>query len=251
MTVAGPGEYLYRDKKLGDTEAIAVATAPDVFMPTSTTTLLLRAARRDLVPSPAPPRSVLDLGCGCGIVAVVLAKYLAPGTAIHASDISPAAVRLTQDNARRHGAAIDCRGGSLFVPWGDQRFDLIADDVAGVAEPLDRLSGWYPDAVPSGAGPDGTRWILDVLDQAVDHLTPGGQLLFPVISLSREAAILERAARRFATVVLVEEQWYPVNEELLARGPLLDELSRAGRIRVEQRGSRLCWATQIYRAQAR
>ncbi|OLD42679.1 MAG: hypothetical protein AUI55_05745 [Gemmatimonadetes bacterium 13_1_40CM_2_70_7] len=182
---------------------------------------------------------------------MVLAKYLAPGTAIHASDISPAAVRLTQSNARRHGAAIDCRSGSLFEPWGDQRFDLIADDVAGVTEPLDRLSGWYPDAVPSGAGPDGTRWILDVLDQAVDHLTPGGQLLFPVISLSREAAILERAARRFATVVQVEEQWYPLNEELLARSPLLDELSRAGRIRVEQRGSRLCWATQIYRAQAR
>ena len=90
-----------------------------------------------------------------------------------------------------------------------------------------------------------------MLDQAVDHLTPGGQLLFPVISLSREAAILERAARRFATVVQVEEQWYPLNEELLARSPLLDELSRAGRIRVEQRGSRLCWATQIYRAQAR
>jgi len=248
MTVAGPGEYLYRDKKLGDTEAIVVATAPDVFMPTSTTTLLLRAARRGVGP---PPRSVLDLGCGCGIVAVVLAKYLAPGTAIHASDISPAAVRLTRDNAQRHRVAIDCRSGSLFEAWGDQRFDLIADDVAGVAEPLDRLSGWYPDAVPSGAGPDGTRWILAVLDQAVDHLRPGGQLLFPVITLSRETEILERAARRFATVVLVEEQWYPLNEELLARGPLLDELSRAGRIRVEQRGSRLCWATQIYRAQAR
>ena len=248
MMVAGPGEYVYRDKKLGDTEAIVVATAPDVFLPTSTTTVLLRAARRGIGP---PPRSVLDLGCGCGIVAVVLAKHLAPGTAIHASDVSPAAVQLTQGNARRHGVAIDCRCGSLFEPWRDQRFDLIADDVAGVAEPLDRLSGWYPEAVPSGAGPDGTRWILDVLDQAVDHLPPGGQLLFPVISLSRETEILERAARRFATVVLVEEQWYPANEQLLAHGPLLDELSRAGRIRVEQRGSRLCWATQIYRAQAR
>ena len=248
MTAAGSAEYAYRDKKLGDTEAIVVATAPDVFLPTSTTTVLLRAARRGIGP---PPRSVLDLGCGCGIVAVVLAKHLAPGTAIHASDISPAAVRLTRDNAQRHGVAIECRDGSLFEPWGDRRFDLIADDVAGVAEPLDRLSGWYPEAVPSGAGPDGTRWILDVLDQAVDHLTPGGQLLFPVISLSREAEILERAARRFASVVLVEEQWYPANEQLLAHGPLLDELSRAGRIRVEQRGSRLCWATQIYRAQAR
>ena len=246
--VAGPGEFLYRDKKLGDAEAITVATAPNVFNPTSTTTLLLRAARRALVPS---PRSVLDLGCGCGIVAVVLAKHVAPGTAVYASDLSAAAVRLTLDNARRNGVTIDGRCGSLFEPWSGERFDLIVDDVAGVAEPLDRLSGWYPEAVPSGAGPDGTRWILQILDQAVDHLTPGGRLLFPVLTLSREAQVLERAGSRFATVAQVDEQWYPLSEELLAQGTLLDELSRAGRIRVEQRGSRLCWATKVYLAKRR
>jgi ribosomal protein L11 methylase PrmA len=245
MTAPGAGEFLYRDKKLGDTDAIAITTAPDVFAPTSTTNLILRAVRRGLIP---PPRSVLDLGCGSGVVAVVLAKHLAPGTAIHASDISPAAVRLTLDNARRHGVPIDCRCGSLFEPWAGLRFDLIADDVAGVAEPLDRLSGWYPAAIPSEAGPDGTRWTLTVLDQASDHLNPGGHLVFPTVTLSREAAILERAARRFAAVVQVEEQWYPLNEQLLAQAPLLDELTRAGRIHIEQRGSRVCWATRVYLA---
>src|ERR1051325_5295207 len=104
MTVTGSGEFLYRDKKLGDTQAITIATAHDVFAPTSTTMLLLRAARRTLDPC---PRSVLDLGCGCGIVALVLAHHLPPGTGICASDAGDAAVRLTRDNARRHGAAID------------------------------------------------------------------------------------------------------------------------------------------------
>lgn len=248
MTVASPGEFLYRDKKLGDTQAITVATAPDVFNPTSTTTLLLRAARHTILSS---PRSVLDLGCGCGIVAVVLAQHLPPGTIMCASDLSAAAVRLTLDNARRNGFAIDCRCGSLFEPWTGERFDLIVEDVAGVAEPLDRMSGWYPAEVPSGGGPDGTRWILQILDQAADHLTPAGQLLFPVVTLSREPEVLERAKSRFATVVQVEEQWYPLSEELLAHGALLDELQRAGRISVEQRGSRLCWATRIYLATAR
>jgi len=245
MKVAGTGEFLYRDKKLGDTQAITVATAPDVFNPTSTTMLLLRAARRTLVP---PPRSVLDLGCGCGIVALVLAQHLPPGTVICASDLSAAAVRLTLDNARRHGIAIDCRCGSLFEPWNGEKFDLIMDDVAGVAEPLDRISGWYPEAVPSSGGPDGTRWILQVLDQAADHLTPAGQLLFPGGTLSRETQVLERARSRFATVDQLEEQWYPLSEELLAHGPLLDELQQAGRIRLEQRGSRLCWSARIYLA---
>jgi ribosomal protein L11 methylase PrmA len=245
MTVAGPGEFLYRDKKLGDTQAITIGTAPDVFNPTSTTMLLLRAARRTLVPS---PRSVLDLGCGCGIVALVLAQHVPPSTVICASDLSAAAVRLTLDNARRRGIAIDCRCGNLFEPWNGERFDLIMDDVAGVAEPLDRLSGWYPEPVPSNGGPDGTRWILQVLDQAADHLTPAGQLLFPGGTLSREVEVLERARSRFATVVQLEEQWYPLSEELLAHGALLDELQQAGRIHLEQRGSRLCWSVRIYLA---
>lgn len=245
MTVTSPGEFLYRDKKLGDTQAITIATAPDVFSPSSTTMLLLRAARRTLAPS---VRSALDLGCGSGIVAVVLAKHLPPGTRICASDLSDAAVRLTRDNAYRHGITIDCRCGSLFEPWNGERFDLIMDDVAGVAEPLDRISGWYPEAVPSGCGPDGTRWILQVLDEAADHLTPTGQLLFPGGTLAREGEVLERARSRFTTVVQLEEQWYPLSEELLAHGALLDELQQAGRINLEKRGSRLCWSARIYLA---
>src|SRR2546428_6892167 len=108
-------EFAYRDRKLGDTEAITVATASDVFYPTSTTTLLLRAARRALVHR---PRSVLDLGCGCGIVAIVVAKCVASGALVCASDLSAGAVRLARYNASRTGAVVDCRRGSLFEPGG-------------------------------------------------------------------------------------------------------------------------------------
>lgn len=245
MTAGLAREYAYRDKKLGDTEAISVATAPDVFYPTSTTVLLLRAARRALAHRPG---SVLDVGCGCGIVAVVLAKSLPPDVLVCASDLSAAAVRLAQQNASRNGVRVECRRGSLFEPWGGTLFDLIVDDVAGVAEPIAQVSGWYPQAVPSEAGRDGTRWILDMLAQAPDHLSPGGQLIFPVLTLSREAAVLETARARFTAVELVEEQWYPLTEELMAHFPLVEELVADGSIRVEKRGSRWCWATLIYSA---
>ena len=99
MTAGVAREFAYRDKMLGDTETVSVATAPDVFYPTSTTVLLLRAARRALA---QPPRSVLDLGCGCGIVAVVLAKGL-PGAKVCASDLSASAVRLAGQLARPIG----------------------------------------------------------------------------------------------------------------------------------------------------
>jgi len=246
MTGSAPIEFAYRDKKLGDVEAITVATATNVFHPTSTTVLLLRAARRML---DRPPRTVLDLGCGCGVVAVVLARVLGPEAAVSASDVSDPAVRLARGNAERNGVAIECRCGSLFEPWAGRRFDLIADDVAGVVEPLDRLSGWYPGDVPSGAGPDGTRWILDVLDQAPAYLEPEGRLVFPVVTLSREGSVLDRARARFRTVTLLEEQWYPLSEALAEHAQVIERLAGEGRIRLERRGSRLCWATMIYAAE--
>jgi precorrin-6B methylase 2 len=245
MTASVAREYAYRDKKLGDTEAISVATAPDVFYPTSTTVLLLRAARRALVHR---PRSVLDVGCGCGIVAIVLAKCSPPDVRVCASDLSAGAVRLARHNVIRNAVQVDCRQGSLFEPWAGELFDLIVDDVAGVAEPIARVSGWYPDAVPSQAGRDGTRWILEVIAQAPDYLSPAGRFIFPVLTLSREETVLETARARFAAVELVEEQWYPLTEELLGHFPLVEELVGDGSIRVEKRGSRWCWATRIYAA---
>ena len=240
-----PSEFSYRDRKLGDVEAITVATTPDVFHPTSTTSLLLRAARGAFG---EPCGSVLDLGCGSGIVAIVLARLLPAGTTVCASDLSPEAVRLTIANAGRNHVSVDCRCGSSFAPWEGQRFDLIVDDVAGVAEPIDRLSGWYPPGVPSDAGRDGARWILEILERAPEHLSHGGRFVFPVLTLSREDRILERARARFASVTLVEEQWYPFSETLAAHFSLIEELAREGNVRMEKRGSRWCWATQIYLA---
>ena len=243
MTSAIPAEFAYQDKKLGDTQAVTVATSPDVFYPTSTSVLLLRGARKTLSPETA---SVLDLGCGTGVVAVALARLLPAGAAVCASDLSPAAVELTRLNAERNGVAVECRCGSLFEPWGGRRFDLIVEDVSGVAEPLARLSGWYPPAVPSEAGADGTRWVLAVLEQAPEFLSPRGRLVFPLLTLSREERVLERARSRFAAVEQVEEQWYPLNEALAARGELVERLAADGDIRVEKRGSRWCWATRIF-----
>src|SRR2546428_12110574 len=155
VTAVAPVQLAYRDKRLGDTETVMVETHPDVFYPTSTTVLLLRAARRVLASGPAP-HSVLDLGCGTGIVAVVLARLLAREGAVGASDLSAAAVRLTRHHARGHGVLIDCRPGRLFEPWAGRAVDLIVDDVSGVAEPVGRGSGWDPAPGRSPAGRERT-----------------------------------------------------------------------------------------------
>src|SRR3989442_5682631 len=156
MTAIAPLEFSYLDKKMGVSQAVSVVTAPDVFHPTSTTVLLLRAAGRALREGP-PPRTVLDLGCGSGIVGVVLAKLLPPITHVCASDLSAAAVRLARHNAARNGVAVDCRRGSLFEPWPGERFDMIVDDVAGGSGAVAPGSGGCPPGGPGGAGQGGER----------------------------------------------------------------------------------------------
>ena len=237
--------FEYRDRSFGDTQGIVVATSSDVFYPTSTTNLLLDAVRRF---ANKDATSALDLGCGCGIVAVALAKLVLPNAALYASDISAEAVKLAKQNAEDLQLAIDCRCGSLFEPWAGMRFDLIVDDVAGMSEPIARRSRWYPPHIHSDAGEDGARWIVRILSQAPEFLTPQGQIFFPVLTFSSESRILDAARHHFASVELITEQWYPLGSDLLPHLNLIEDLMARGQIEIKKRGSRWVWATKIYRA---
>jgi methylase of polypeptide subunit release factors len=247
MNHASSVVFEYKDRNFGDTQSIVVTTNSEVFYPTSTTNLLLASVRQSLN-AVTTSASALDLGCGCGIVAVVLAKSILPKAAIHASDISIEAVELAKRNAADNQVAIDCRCGSLFEPWAGMKFDLILDDVAGMAEPIARLSQWYPPHIHSDAGEDGVRWIVSILSQAPDFLTPQGQIFFPVLTLSNEARILEVAQKHFAKVDLIAEQWYPLGNDLLPHLNLIESLVARGVVEIKKKGSRWLWATKVYRA---
>jgi methylase of polypeptide subunit release factors len=237
--------FEYKDRDFGDMQGIVVATSSDVFYPTSTTNLLLDAVRRF---ANKDATSALDLGCGCGIVAVALARLVLPNAALYASDISAEAVKLARQNAENLQLAIDCRCGSLFEPWAGMRFDLIVDDVAGMSEPIARHSRWYPPHIHSDAGEDGARWIVRILSQAPGFLTPQGQIFFPVLTFSSESRILDAARTHFASVELITEQWYPLGSDLLPHINLIQDLMAKGQIEIKKKGSRWLWATKIYRA---
>jgi 16S rRNA G1207 methylase RsmC len=56
----------------------------------------------DLVPTPPPTGSFLDIGCGWGAIALTMAS-LAPAAKVHAIDVNPRALQLTSNNARALG----------------------------------------------------------------------------------------------------------------------------------------------------
>lgn len=87
----------------------------DVLIPRPETELLIEIALRVLEgEGQEPAGSILDMGCGSGVISIVLALEL-PKAAIYALDISPAALMIARDNARRHG--VDERIAFVNTDW--------------------------------------------------------------------------------------------------------------------------------------
>jgi release factor glutamine methyltransferase len=67
-------------------------------------------------------RSVLDVGCGSGVLSLVAARA---GAVVSAIDINAEAVRTTAANAAANGLAVEVLQSDLFEALGDRRFDLV------------------------------------------------------------------------------------------------------------------------------
>lgn len=112
-----------------------------------------------------PARTALDLGCGCGIQALLASRHAEKVTA---TDINPRALALTRLNAALNAVTnIEVLEGSTFEPVERQTFDLIVANLPYVISPESRLA--YRDAdQPPGASVQ--RWIREI----PAHLSEGG-----------------------------------------------------------------------------
>lgn len=77
--------------------------------------------------------NALDLGCGCGVHALLLAQHCQH---VVATDISPKAIHYTRINAGLNGIDnVEILQGSLFDPVNGRRFDLIISNPPFVISP--------------------------------------------------------------------------------------------------------------------
>ncbi len=116
-----------------------------------------------------PVDSALDLGCGCGILALQLASHV---KRVVATDISERACAFTRFNALLNRVTIDVRQGSFFEPVEGERFDLITSNPPFVITPQAvRVDSnlEYRDG-----GMERDQLIPMIIRQAIAHLAPHG-----------------------------------------------------------------------------
>jgi release factor glutamine methyltransferase len=163
----------------------------------------LALARR---PGHEAPLTVVDVGTGCGAVALALAAGL-PHAEVIATDSSSAALDLARRNARRLGLTSRVRflQGDLLSPL-EEHVDLVAANL-----PYCRTGDWeslapevrcYEPRQALDGGPDGLRLIERLLRQAPAHLQPGGAVLLEIGYDQGEAARL--AAREAFSQATIE-----------------------------------------------
>lgn len=125
---------------------------------------------------------VLEIGTGCGLLAILAAKA---GAWVVATDINQAALECARVNAHAHGVAnrIDFRLGNLFEPVAKERFDFVIFNPPYLPiEPREAFG--TPLDLAWEAGPDGRVVIDRFLNELSEYLTPNGHALFVQSSLT-------------------------------------------------------------------
>jgi len=146
-----------------------------------------------------PHEQVLELGTGCGLLAILAAEA---GARVVATDVNQAAIECARANAVTHGVVnrIDFRLGDLFEPVAGERFDLVIFNPPylpvcpgeALGTPLDKA--WE-------AGADGRAVIDPFSNNLSNHLTKAGQGLFvqsSLSNLSKTLKVLREKGLRFS-----------------------------------------------------
>lgn len=125
---------------------------------------------------------ILDVGTGCGAIAVTLAAELSP-VQVLAVDLSAGALAVARENARRLGVAgriLFFRADGYSALKREDRFDVVVSNPPYVSEmEWDSLPREVRGFEPAGAllaGPDGLAVIRPLVADAACFLKPGGRL---------------------------------------------------------------------------
>jgi release factor glutamine methyltransferase len=160
---------------------------------------------------------VLDMGTGCGILAVIAAKKASQVVAI---DVNPHAVKCAKNNAEINDVdnRISFVQGDLFAPLRIRKeFDLILFNAPYLPSQKNEKDSWIGWA---WAGGTSGRDVIDrFLCEAPKHVRPDGEILLMQSTLSDVKQTLCNLERSGLEANVIAKQDFPFFESItLIRG---------------------------------
>ena len=174
---------------------------PNVYNPAEDTFLLLDSLKF------SSKDSILEIGTGCGIIALNCAKT---GANVIATDINPLALKLTSQNIKQNydllkGTIHLLRGNLFDMLKLNHFFDLIIFNPPYLpTTPLEQLKGWINAAYDGG--PTGISVINNFLNHLPNYLTTQGSCMIVVSSLQNQQQLLHTMEHNLLTYHVIKQQ---------------------------------------------
>lgn len=233
-----PKTFTYQNKKF------KIFVPKKVFQPTATTNFLLDQTIKII----NKPMKILDLGCGCGIIGIIVGKKIKSTKKIYASDASINAVKIAKKNFKKFNLKSVVKHGNLYSPWKGEKFDLIINDVSGVSSLIAKKSEWFKN-VPCNTGLDGANLSVKIIDQSSKFLNKNGKLIFAIISLSNVNKIINFTKKKFKKVsILSKNEWF-LPDELMKEKNLFIKLKKKNFVDYKFKFGKIICYTSIVMAQ--
>ena len=178
-----PVAYITREQEFW---SLPFLVTPDVLIPRPETEFVLESVFSCLKNIPLPEGRILDLCCGSGIIAVVLARELQ--RKIVAVDISERALLITRHNSIRNQTAdlvAPVRSDLLTGLVPQPRFALIVSNppyvsASAMEEGLQPEVAWFEPHLALDGGRNGIEVIQRIRRALPDALVPGGQFFMEI-----------------------------------------------------------------------
>jgi len=172
----------------------------DVYEPAEDTFLiahnLSRTVRKDDI--------VLDIGTGCGILAIIAARK---AKKVVATDLNPSAVKCARLNAKINGVAhkVEVRRGDLFQSIEKtERFDVIIFNAPYLPTPPNEQRTWIGQSW--AGGPNGRQIIDPFILEAPHYLKRKGKILLVQSSLTSISETLEKFRKQGLEARVIAEK---------------------------------------------
>jgi release factor glutamine methyltransferase len=147
---------------------------------------------------------VLDMGTGCGILAVLAAERAEKVVAV---DVNPHAASCAKKNAESNGvgAKVETRVGDLFEAIADdEKFDLILFNAPYLPVEKDEGASWIEKAWAGGK--TGRKVIDRFIGTAPHYLAEKGRILLVQSSLSNVEKTLKRLSQKKLHATIIGEE---------------------------------------------